>query len=249
MSLCKDCIVVARHEGTPVGKLETIGGVETYVSIPPEGCEYDKTKAVLFLTDVFGHRALHAQVDDFAKAGYQTYAPDYLNGDPVSLEEVSRPGFDVSSLNTNWVPRHKQEHTRPTLDAVIAGLKERGITTFGSTGYCFGGRYGADLAIDNIVISSVIAHPGFLDVPDFLTLRSVSKAKFLIVSCEDDFSFPLELQAKVDEALKGWELYERKFWKGVKHGFAVRADMKDDVARKAKEEAFVATVEWFKKSL
>ncbi|KZV88967.1 alpha/beta-hydrolase [Exidia glandulosa HHB12029] len=249
MSLCKDCIVVARHEGTPAGALEIIGGVETYVSIPPG--EYDRTKAVLFLTDIFGHSVLHAQLlaDDFARAGFQTYVPGYLNGDPVSVEEVSRPGFDVAILNANWVPKHTQEHTRPVLDAVIAGLKERGVTTFGSTGYCFGGRFGIDLAISNVVVSSVIAHPWNVDVPDFVTLRSTTRARLLVLSCEDDFAFPLELQAKVDEALKGWGGYERKFWKGCKHGFAVRADPGDEVARKAKEEAFEATVEWFRKSL
>ncbi|KZW01261.1 alpha/beta-hydrolase [Exidia glandulosa HHB12029] len=245
MTLCKDCVVLARHEGTPVGAFENVGGVETYVSLPPEGCEYDKTKALL--VDVFGAQALHAQADDYARAGYQTYIPDYLFGNPVTEEMINRPG--IEELNDDWLPRHTPAVTRPLLDAVIAGLKERGITTFGCTGYCFGGRYGVDLAISNIVVSSVIAHPAALDVPDFVTLRTVTKAKLLIVSCEDDFTFPLKLQAKVDKALEGWEGYERKFWKGCKHGFAVREDPKDPVARKGKEEAFAATVEWFKKTL
>jgi hypothetical protein len=35
-----------------------------------------------------------------------------------------------------WADRHGTEHTRPPLDAVIKGLKERGITIFGATGYC-----------------------------------------------------------------------------------------------------------------
>ena len=35
-----------------IGKIEKIGGVESYVATPSG--EYDKTKAVLFLTDGFG---------------------------------------------------------------------------------------------------------------------------------------------------------------------------------------------------
>lgn len=35
--------------------------------------------------------------------------------------------------------RHNEQVTRPYLDAVIEGLKERGIKEFGATGYCFGG--------------------------------------------------------------------------------------------------------------
>ncbi|KZV89829.1 alpha/beta-hydrolase [Exidia glandulosa HHB12029] len=249
MALCKDCVVVARHEGTPVGTIESIGGVDTYVSVPSSGCEYDKTKAVLFLTgaylDLVWRRGLIA--DDFARAGYQVYVPDLFNGDPVTQEMMATLGFD--HVNSVWVPKHSMEITRPFLDAAIAGIKERGITTLGSTGYCFGGRCSLDLAIANTVVASVIAHPGFVDVPDFVTLRSVSKAKVLVVSCEDDFSFPMDLQARVDEAMKGWENYERKFWKGCRHGFAARGDPKDEVVRKAKEEAFAATVAWFKQSL
>ncbi|KZW03096.1 dienelactone hydrolase endo-1,3,1,4-beta-D-glucanase [Exidia glandulosa HHB12029] len=249
MSLCKDCLVTARHEGTPAGGFQQIGGIDTYVSLPPAGTEYAKDKAVLFLTDVFGPRALHAQLlaDDYARAGYQVYVPDYLNNDPVTEEMRATPGFDIM---TDWGPRHTQAHTQPILDKVIDALRsERGIKTFGCTGYCFGGRYGVDLALSNTVASSVIAHPGLVTLDDFIALRKVSAAKFMIVSCEDDFSFGLELQAQVDEALNGWPNYERKFWKGCRHGFAVRADPKDDVARTAKEEAFGATVEWFKKTL
>lgn len=40
---------------------------------------------------------------------------------------------------------------RPSLDKVIAALKEEGVTKFGATGYCFGGRYTFDLAFDNII--------------------------------------------------------------------------------------------------
>ena len=46
--LCDQCIKGVRHEGEPRGKIEVINGIETYVTLP-EG-EYDKTKAVLYLT-------------------------------------------------------------------------------------------------------------------------------------------------------------------------------------------------------
>lgn len=69
---------------------------------------------------------------------WQTYVPDYLNGDPIPPDALN-PGqtFDIMK----WFPTHTQEFTRPTLDKVIAALKEEGVTTFGATGYCFGGAY------------------------------------------------------------------------------------------------------------
>ena len=48
----------------------------------------------------------------------------------------------------------------------------------------------------------------------------------LINSCEVDNSFPPELQAKTDEILKGFAPgYERTYWDGCVHGFAVRGDI------------------------
>ena len=40
-----------------------------------------------------------------------------------------------------WLGKHGSDVTRPPLDAVIAALKEQGITSFAATGYCFGGVY------------------------------------------------------------------------------------------------------------
>lgn len=88
------------------------------------------------------------------------------------------------------------------------------------------GRYGVDLAIDNVVKTSVIAHPGLVAPADFETLRDASHAQFMIVSCEDDFSFGPELQLAADGVLGAGRYapgYERKFYAGCRHGFAVRA--------------------------
>ena len=50
MSLCKECISGVLHEGIAEGKFEVIDGVDTYVAVPPEGTDYPKDKAILFLT-------------------------------------------------------------------------------------------------------------------------------------------------------------------------------------------------------
>ena len=55
-----------------------------------------------------------------------------------------------------------------------------------------------------------------------------AKAPLLINSCETDQQFPLEAQAKADEILGGGKFapgYERTYWDGCTHGFAVRGDM------------------------
>ena len=46
MSSC--CLSGKVHDGTPVGHVETIGGLQTYVSEPKDG---SKAKSVIFITD------------------------------------------------------------------------------------------------------------------------------------------------------------------------------------------------------
>ena len=55
--------------------------------------------------------------------------PDYFNGDPIT-EEV----YENSRMA--WLGNHGAEQTRPTLDAFIKGLQDRGITNFVASGYC-----------------------------------------------------------------------------------------------------------------
>lgn len=56
--------------------------------------------------------------------------------------------------------------------------------------------------------------------------RDEAKVPLLINSCEVDAQFPPDLQAKADEILKGFAPgYERVYFAGCKHGFAVRGDI------------------------
>jgi len=247
MSLCEHCVAVVRHEGEPTGKVETINGVPTYVALPET--DYPKDKAILFLPDVFGFELSNNKLlaDGYARNGFQVYIPDYLNGDPVP-PDVKRGGdFDIPA----WFAKHGQDKTRPPLDKVIAGLKERGITTFGANGYCFGGRYVFDLAFDNVIKVAVVTHPSLLKVPDDLE-KYKAKAMdipLLVVGCEFDERYSPASQKIGDDILGGGNMtgpgYRREYFVGCTHGFAVRGDMKDDTVKAGKEGAFKAAVEWF----
>jgi len=246
MSFCENCIKGVRHEGTPTGKIQEINGVKTYVALPKE--DYPKNKAVLFLSDIFGLGLPNAQLlaDDYALNGFQVYIPDYLHGDPVP-DSFLNGQFD---LNT-WFPRHTQAITRPTLDKVIAGLKERGITEFGAIGFCFGARYTFDLAFDGVIKAGVVAHPSMLTDEDFEKYAKTN-VPLLINSCEFDDMFPPATQAKADEVLGDGKFapgYLRTHWEGCSHGFAVRGDVSNPKVKAGREGVFKATVEWLIKYL
>ena len=75
--------------------------------------------------------------------------------------------------------------TRPRVDNLVVGLGQRGITTFGAVGYCYGARHVVDLAKENTIASAAVAHPSRLVIPaDFHDLVQKSKAPLLINSCE-----------------------------------------------------------------
>jgi len=244
MSLCADCVKGVTHEGTPKGKWEKIGGVECYVGTPE--VDYPKDKVVLFLADVLGPQHINAElmIDDFAANGFKTIGLDYLNGDPIPADAL-KPGSNVDIMK--WLENHGAEQTRPTLDKVIDALKEQGITAFGATGYCFGGRYVFDLAFENIIKVGVVSHPSLLKVPEDLEKYvNTSKAPLLINSCTTDSQFPLEASAKADEVFAKFEPgYKREYFEGCTHGFAVRGDMSDPKVKAGKEGAYKAAVEWF----
>ena len=92
------------------------------------------------------------------------------------------------------------------------------------------------------------------------------KAPLLINSCENDPTFPQDAQAKADELLGGGKFapgYERTYWPGCTHGFAVRGDLvrlanvwssarltvcgsqSDPEVKAGKEGSFEATVKFF----
>ncbi|TDL21686.1 alpha/beta-hydrolase [Rickenella mellea] len=247
MSLCKGCISGVRHEGIPEGRIEKIGGYDTYVALPT--ADYPKDKAVLFFTDVFGAQFVNNQLlaDDFARNGFQVYMPDYFHGDGLPANAMNDDKFDRAA----WMAKHAPETAKPVVDAVVNALKEKGITRFGTLGYCYGAIFVFSLGIENITHVSVVAHPSRIAVPDDLQkYKAHSQAPLLINSCEVDRAFPQEAQKAADDILGDGKFapgYERTYWEGCEHGFAVRGDMSNPKVKAGKEGAFKASVEFLLK--
>ncbi|KAI0741665.1 dienelactone hydrolase endo-1,3,1,4-beta-D-glucanase [Daedaleopsis nitida] len=235
-----------RHEGAPEGKIEQIGGIECYVGTPFS--DYPKDKVVLFLTDVFGIPLVNNKllVDDFARNGYRTIMPDLFQGDPRPENTMSRPEFDRAA----WAARHTPDTWKPVLDAVVDALRSQGVTWIGTTGYCFGAKPAWYLALKGTSTVTVITHPSRLSVDDLQDYFHKTKAPLLINSCETDPAFPQDAQKVADEIFGGGRFapgYERTYWDGCTHGFAVRGDMSDPKVKAGKEGAFEATVKFFNK--
>ena len=104
-------------------------------------------------------------IDDFARNGYRTIAPDILNDDAII--DFNAPNFDRNA----WIAKHGPESWIPTVDGVVAALKAEGVTRFGTTGYCFGAPPAWHLALKNESHVTVVAHPSRLRIPEDLEVR------------------------------------------------------------------------------
>lgn len=129
-------------------------------------------------------------------------AADFLNNDsvPLSILSDSSTTFDM----VGWRLQHTPEKTRPAIDGVIQYLRDNGIEKIGVVGYCFGGKYAFDLAIENKVQVAMMAHPSGIDIATDLE-RAVkeSQAGLIFNACEVDHtvcSLSLSLSTSSDEA-------------------------------------------------
>lgn len=73
------CIRGAIHTGEAVGKMEQIGGIDTYVARPAP--ERSNGNVLLFFSDALGlHINSFLLMDAFAECGYLTLGVDYFLG-------------------------------------------------------------------------------------------------------------------------------------------------------------------------
>ncbi|KAI1793482.1 alpha/beta-hydrolase [Ganoderma leucocontextum] len=250
MSLCADCFKGVRHEGTPEGTTQTIGGIVSYVATPT--AEYPKDKVVLFLADAFGLKLENNKLlaDDFARNGFKVVMPDIFDDEPAPINAFS-PGvtFDIGA----WIGRHPPTRANVIVHAVIDALKAEGVTKFGSLGYCYGGRLCFDLAFTGDVHVVATSHPSLLQAPaDLQKYFEVAKAPLLINAAEVDQQFPAESRKAADEIFGDGKFapgYSQTYWPGCIHGFAVRGDLSKPEVKAGKEGAFKASVEWLQKYL
>ncbi|GAA6017474.1 hypothetical protein JCM10207_008239 [Rhodosporidiobolus poonsookiae] len=219
------------HEGTPVGSFDPV--TKAYVTLPSG--DYDKTKALLFLTDIFGTELPNGQLlaDSFANSGIATYMPNMTDDDPVKKEDLNSGKLALPE----WFSRHGKDRTRPTIDRVISQLREQGVTKVAAIGYCWGARYTVDLVLEGIASVGITAHASLIEVPKDIEALDKKPTPFLWLHALQDYLMTPEQQKQVKEILKDNKLHKHiDFDAG--HGFANRGDPSDPKIRAESDRAF-----------
>ncbi|KAL9252541.1 hypothetical protein AKJ16_DCAP16554 [Drosera capensis] len=218
------------------GLVTEIAGLSAYVTGPA-----NSKRAALLISDVFGYEApnLRKLADKVAAAGYLTVVPDFFFGDPIV--KWGDPNFDVGA----WLSKHGTDKGFEDARSVIAELRNKGVSSVGAAGFCWGGNVVAKLAKLDDIQAGVILHPGPLTVDDINAI----KVPVSILGAEIDRSSPPELLKQFGEILSAKPGIDSfvKIFPGVAHGWSVRYSLEDESAVRSAEEAQGDLLNWFLK--
>uniref|UniRef100_A0A0E0HE53 Dienelactone hydrolase domain-containing protein n=1 Tax=Oryza nivara TaxID=4536 RepID=A0A0E0HE53_ORYNI len=217
--------------------VDSFGGIKAYVS----GAAESKA-AVVLVSDVFGFEApnLRKIADKVASSGYFVVVPDFLHGDPFVRENTERP-IEV------WIKDHGADKGFEEAKPVIAALKEKGVSSVGAAGYCWGAKVVVELAKAHEIHAAVMCHPSLVTVDD---MKEV-KCPIAILGAEIDRMSPPEVVKQFEQVLssKSGIGHFVKIFPGVEHGWTVRYKNDDAAAVKSAEEALADMIDWFNKNL
>ncbi|KAJ5192235.1 hypothetical protein N7449_008377 [Penicillium cf. viridicatum] len=225
------CATGFKHEGTPIGEVKNIDGVNTYITYPKDNKPFEK--AIVFLADIFGiFPNSQLLADEFAKSGYLTIIPDLFQGDQISVADIESGKADLGA----WLPKHQPINVDPVVESSIKYVSETlGMKKVGAVGYCFGAK-------TNKIDVGFIAHPSFITHEELGAIRG----PLSIAAAETDSIFTTQLRHESEDTLiKVGQPWQINLFSGVAHGFAVRGDLNVQSQKWAKEQAFVQAVTWF----
>lgn len=169
-----------------IGKVEELGGLNTYVSGP-----VDAKTAVILISDIFGYEPPHIReiTDKVGAAGFYALAPDFFRGYAF---DHKRERFQ------SWLLNHPTEKGFEDAKLVVEALKSKGITKIGGVGFCWGGSVVVKLLTPPLIETGVLLHPSLTSVADIQGI----KAPVSILAAENDNITRAELIKQFETALK-----------------------------------------------
>ncbi|KAJ3494115.1 hypothetical protein NLJ89_g10877 [Agrocybe chaxingu] len=237
----KDCVASVLHEGTPTGKVVSLGGMDTYVSVPKKPTSGPK-KVLLFFADVYGPLYPNMKLiqDFYASNGYTVLGPDYFFGDPI-YPHLEDPTFNL----TQWISEKVEianEATPKWLEVVRQNYGVNGKNVkYTAVGYCFGGPFALNLAGTDDVVAAGFGHPAFLTEEQFQNV----KQPLLLTLAETDDVFPKPNSRRAEDILvENKAVYHIQTFSNTTHGFVTRGDPAIENDRWSSDTALRTFVEW-----
>ncbi|CZT42050.1 related to dienelactone hydrolase family protein [Rhynchosporium secalis] len=238
------CIGGVLTNKNSTGKYETVGGTNTYLAYPPGKPKNEKKTdiAILYLTDIFGTQLVNNRLlaDSLALAGYFVVQPDLFNGDPIRVDQLGDPSFNI----TEWSQRHPQAAIDAIVTSSITAMKkDYGVKKIGGVGYCFGGKYVARfLAPGKGLDAGFTAHPSNVVADEW---KGVAGPLSIAFGELDASSTPAQ-RAAAEAIFQSTNItFQTNLYSNAEHGFAVRTNLTDPQKAFAQESAYFQAVRWF----
>ncbi|KAG9231137.1 dienelactone hydrolase [Amylocarpus encephaloides] len=269
---CPDCLTGSVKTTTPTGTVEKVHGVPTYVAKP----ECEPKAIIVIITDIFGWGLSNSRLlaDSYAKeGGFLTYVPDMMNGHipnasamhaMESLLAPSQSFFTTLFYKPIWLIRviiaaipfllyNGEKVVKPKVFNFHQALKNDPATSklsLGTAGFCWGGKYAILLSQqEGLIDAAFTAHPSKMKFPD--DWEEV-KVPLSVAIGDVDMGIKVDMVKDIKKLLEE----ERKegrhkliIYPGAKHGFAVRANPKDECQTRSAQEAKAQALAWFGKWL
>lgn len=189
--------------------------------------------AVIMYPDAGGTRATFVDMAaQLAVLGYVVLVPDvyYRSGDwtPFDMATVFADGAErqrLFSMISSVTPDAMAADSRAFFDYLAARPEVSG-DTFGTTGYCMGGRTSLTIAglVPERVAAAMSFHGGGLAAEDPGSphlLADQIQAAVYVGGAQDDASFTADAAETLDKALTDARVEHTIEWYAAAHGFAV----------------------------
>lgn len=212
-----------------------VATVDTYVT-------GSGSKAILVIYDIFGfnYKQVLQVCDRLAAAGYTVACADLFDGKPWSMADF--PPSDGSKF-MEWIQSAgSYERIAPLLTQLREWLgKEKGCTTFGTVGFCWGSCISLACAGEDAYCASACCHPAFFGKETALAEAATSPVCILPAKGDPMEDAQAVLQGKpfADKCLF------RRF-DDQEHGFmAARGEWEKPEVAKAAGEGIKLLVQFF----
>jgi len=206
----------------------------------------EKAGVVIVIHEIFGLSDwVRGVADQFASEGFIALAPDLLSGMGPNGGGTASLGEDVTKVIRNLTP----EAVAVRLDAVRAyalGLPAANGKV-GSVGFCWGGTASFAYATAQPKLDAAVVFYG--TSPSDPAAYAKINAPVLGHYGGDDARVDATIPTAEDEMKKLGKSYAAKIYEGAGHGFLRQLTGRDGANLKASEQAWPATVAFFRERL
>lgn len=134
-----------------------------------------------------------------------------------------------------------------TITTITAAVRAWPVSPkVGFVGFCWGGRFA--ISLNHLFDASAACHPSLVRFPSELS-GITGPFSLAVAATDSDYNATRAKETEKILGEKSLEHVEVRVYEGVNHGWTTRADLNDEVQKKARDDAMEQVVGWFEKHL